>query len=43
MAGRKESSSGSMMKKGGGPFMLNDSSADDLSHSITDPTDSNAK
>ena len=44
MAGRKESSSGqsSMLKKGG-PFLLNDSSADDLSHTLNDPTESHIK
>ena len=44
MVGRKESSSGqsSMLKKGG-PFLLNDSSADDLSNNLTDPTESQNK
>ena len=43
-AGRKESSSGqsSIMKKGG-PFLLNDSSADDLSHDFQESTDQSNK
>ena len=44
MVERKDSSSGqsSIMKKGG-PFLLNDSSADDLSHGISDPIESHGK